>query len=249
MRSTRGMLWIGCVLGALGGSGCLALDWENIEEASEEGPVAACGPGWKVTGTVQAGETRIDYSGGQATVTAVHKLDADPVEDGCLGRLELNVTGARGQCPLKLVFMGRNGAWGGLVEARLLADSGCPGFLDAVEGLYATANGFAPWELERPVWKVPEHGVPSLCQGEVTLGFAERPVRLYRSGGAAAELTLRLEHLSLRGGLASRGDAGAKCFEVSTCGPGWHDGGDGWCVETGRCSPGFTRLPTGDCAR
>lgn len=200
------------------------------------------------SGVVQAGPVAIDYGGGQVAVKATHKLDVDVIEDGCVARLELTVSTAQGQCPLRLVFQGSNGNVGGLVEARLTADSECPGFLDAVEGLYSAPPGFAPWSYLGPQ-DVPEHGVSAACMEGVHLGFPDRPLRLYRDSPSAAELTVDLKGLELNGTLFSAGDTEARCFDVSGCGPGLHDGGDGWCVDAGRCSPGYALTPGGSCAR
>lgn len=239
-----------CALGAAVFPGCLALDWGNIGESSAVGPddPPACGSPWTASGSIQLGSHVIDYSGGLVTVVATHKRDVDVVEDGCLGQLELRVAQAQGQCELKLVFSGGNGAEGGLVEARFSADSECPGFLDAQEGLYFSASGFAPWIVQGLPDSVSAHDTASLCQGDVRLGFPSRPFRLYPSSSSADVLTADLQDLVLSGGLLSQGDTSARCFEVSSCGAGWHDGGEGWCVEASQCSPGHSRTGSGECS-
>ncbi|WP_257457671.1 hypothetical protein [Archangium lipolyticum] len=250
--SRRGRTLLGLVLMGTMTSGCWVLEpgvaidpgyYPPDEGSSDAG---ACASRLSPSGIVQAGGVPIDYSGGRVTVTAVHKVDVDAVEDRCVARLEFTVSLARGECPLRLVFTGRNGVQGGLTEARLTADSACPGFLDAVEGVYGTPEGFAPW-LHLGPREVPERMAERVCMRSVRLGFPAYPLRLYRASPSPAELTVNLGGLELHGELLSTGDPEAKCFEASACGPGLHDGGDGWCVEAGSCSPGYRLSLEGSC--
>jgi len=199
------------------------------------------------SGSLQTGSVPIDYGGGQVSVRSVHKVDVDPIEDRCVSRLELTVALAQGACPLKLVFGAGNGSFGGLTEVRLTADSACPGFLDAVEGVYSSPAGFAPWSYLGPQ-EVSEPQAASVCLETVRLGFPDRVIRLYRSSPSPAELAVNLKGLELNGRLLSTGDANGRCFDPSACGSGRHDGGDGWCVESGRCSPGYRLSTSGDCS-
>jgi hypothetical protein len=233
-------------------AGCWVLD-PGIEvdpgyyPSDDDSPDAgSCASRLVPTGSIQTGQVSIDYSGGQVSVRSVHKVDVDAIEDRCISRLELTVALSQGACPLKLVFSAGNGSFGGLTEVRLTADSACPGFLDAVEGVYSTPAGFAPWSYLGPQ-EVSEPQAPAVCLDSVRLGFPDRVIRLYRSSPSPAELAVNLKGLELNGRLLSTGDANGKCFDPSACGPGRHDGGDGWCVESGRCSPGYHLSPIGDC--
>jgi hypothetical protein len=197
-------------------------------------------------GTIQTSQTQIGYSGGAVSVTAAHKVDVDVIEDGCVSRLELTVSLPKGQCPLKLVFTGKNATYGGLTEARFTADSTCPGFLDAAEGTYTSLASFGPWRYLGPQ-VVPQRMASSVCMAPVRLGFPDKTFRLYRTTPSPAELTVNLQGLELHGELFSRGDPSVQCFDATACGPGLHDGGDGWCVAEGKCSPGYHDGGDGRC--
>lgn len=249
VRPVRRGLLLPLLVGAgVGLPGCLNLDLGlDVDPGYYPPGVESCPPRWQVTGAVQAGPTEVRYEGGKARVTATHKRDVDVGEDGCIGRLEVTLTQAQGECPLTLVFARFQGGVGGLVEARFTADSACPGFRDDVEGVYTSAPGFAPWRYEGPR-EVPGHNVPEACLPSVRLGFPARSVRLYRASPSAAELTVSLQGLGLTGDLGSQGQGDTTCFDTPSCGPGRHDGGDGWCVESGRCSTGYRLALDGTCA-
>jgi hypothetical protein len=197
-------------------------------------------------GTIQTSQTQIDYGQGTVSVTSTHKVDVDVIEDGCVSRLELTLSQARGQCPLKLVFTGKNATFGGLAQVELAADSTCPGFLDAAEGVYTSQTGFAPWRYLGPQ-VVPQRMASGVCMAPIRLGFPDRTFRLYRSSPSPAELSVNLQGLELHGELFSKGNTNVQCFDASACGPGMHEGGDGWCVQEGRCSPGYHDGGDGRC--
>jgi hypothetical protein len=252
-RGLSGLLPMTVLMGAM--TGCWVVDFgyaggETGELPGTDGPDAgSCGGPTALvpSGVLRTSQVPIDYSGGRVVVSSVHKMDADAIEDGCVSQLELTVSMAQGQCPLRLVFKGGNGSFGGLVEAKLTADSACPGFLDAVEGLYSSPLGFAPWSYPGPP-SVPERMASLVCLRPVRLAFPDKPLRLYRTSPSAAELTVNLSGLVLEGELRSIGNPDVKCVDTSACGPGMHDGGDGWCVEESRCSPGYRLSLDGTCA-
>jgi len=240
------------VMGAMT-TGCWLADFGYVDvdpgyyPEPDPGVCGASSPGLVPSGRLQTSLVPIDYSGGKVAVSSVHKVDVDAIEDGCMSQLELTVSLAQGQCPLKLVFTRSNGSYGGLVEARLTADSACPGFLDAVEGLYSSpAVGFAPWRYVGPQ-VVSERMASAVCLRTVRFAFPDAPLRLYRSSPSAAELTVNLSGLVIEGELPSKGNPEAKCFDASSCGPGLHNGGDGWCVYDDKCSPGYRLSLDGTC--
>ncbi|HYO54753.1 hypothetical protein [Archangium sp.] len=253
MRSGLGRLLPMSVLMGMMTVGCWVLD-PGVEVdpgyyPSDDAPPDAGGCASRLvpSGSVQTGPLAIGYSGGLVSVRSVHKVDVDAVEDRCVSRLELTVALAQGACPLKLVFAAGNGSFGGLTEVRLTADSACPGFLDAVEGVYSAPAGFAPWSYLGPQ-ELPEPQADAVCLESARIGFPDRVIRLYRSSPSSAELSVNLAGLVLNGTLLSKGDPNVRCFDPSACGPGRHDGGDGWCVESGRCSPGYHLSVEGDCS-
>jgi hypothetical protein len=248
----RGLVPLAVLMGAMTGCWVVDLGYAGGETGYTPEPdgsdAGSCGgtSGLVPSGSLQTGQVPIDYSGGKVVVSSVHKVDVDAIEDGCVSKLELTVSLAQGQCPLKLVFKGANGSFGGLAEARLTADSACPGFLDAVEGIYSSPAGFAPWSYLGPR-VVPERMASAVCLSPVRIAFPDLPLRLYRTSPSPAELTVNLGGLELNGELRSTGNPEAKCFDASACGPGRHDGGDGWCVEESKCSPGFRLALDGTC--
>lgn len=181
MSSGFGRLCLAVLLGAMT-AGCWVLDlgvdvdpgYYPDDSAPDAG---ACASRLVPSGSVQTDQVPIGYGGGQVSVRSVHKVDVDAVEDRCVSRLELTVSLAQGACPLKLVFTGGNGAFGGLTEARLTADSACPGFLDAVEGVYSSPPGFAPWRYLGPE-EVPEPQAPAVCMDSVRIGFPDHHLSL-----------------------------------------------------------------------
>ncbi|HEX8819524.1 MAG TPA: hypothetical protein VF794_06330 [Archangium sp.] len=200
------------------------------------------------SGALHTSQSEINYGGGKALAKSIHKVDVDIVEDGCVGTLELTVSLASGQCPLKLSFKRVNGTYGGLTEAQFSADSTCPGFLDSAEGVYLSQPGFTPLVYMGPR-EVPVRMATSVCMTPVRLGFPDQPIRLFRSGsgGDPLVLTLNLKDLVLEGELFSKGDTSPQCFDATSCGPGLRDGGDGWCVQEGKCSQGYHNGGDGRC--
>jgi hypothetical protein len=234
-------------------TGCWVVDFGGIEidpgYIEEDEPDAGCATRMVPSGSVETSQLSLGYDGGKLSVASVHKVDADAIEDGCVSRLDVTVAMAQGQCPLKLVFLGKNGTFGGLAEVKLTADSACPGFLDAVEGVYSSPQaGFAPWSFLGPQ-QVPERMASAVCLDSARIGFPDRVIRLYRTSPSPAELSINLKGLVLDGQLFSKGNPDSRCFDASSCGPGLHDGGDGWCVAEDKCSPGYRLSLEGSCAK
>jgi hypothetical protein len=193
----------------------------------------------KPTGSIETGQTAIQYSQGTVAVEATHKVDVDIIEDGCMSTLALTVKAPGGACPLSLSFKGFNGSgFGGISEVSLVADSSCPGFPDDIEGTYTTDPGYGPWSYEGPQL-VPLRMATRVCTKDVTLSFPDKPLRLFRKTPSFRELSVNLKGLVLSGNLYSQGSGSARCFNSTVCGEPTRGGGDGWCVAQGTCSTSY----------
>jgi N-acetylneuraminic acid mutarotase len=190
-------------------------------------------------GSIETGQTAIPYDRGTVTVKASHKVDADIIEDGCVSALELTVKAPGGACALTLSFKGFNSSgFGGISAVSLVADSSCPGFPDDIEGTYTADPGYGPWSYEG-LQTVPLRMASSVCAKGVTMGFPDKPLRLFRQSPTFRELSVNLKGLALSGNLFSEGSASARCFDATVCGGTARNGGDGWCVAEDTCSTGY----------
>jgi hypothetical protein len=172
-------------------------------------------------------------------VEATHKIDADVIEDGCVSTLKLTVKAPGGACPLSLSFKGFNSSgFGGITGVSLVADSSCPGFPDDIEGTYTADPGHGAWSYEG-LQTVPLRMASWVCAKDVTIGFPDKPLRLFRQSPSFRELSVNLKGLVLAGTLYSEGSASARCFDSTVCGGTTRNGGDGWCVDQASCSTGY----------
>ena len=196
------------------------------------------------------------------TTTIQHKIDVDQTEDGCIAYLSANIDLFQGGCTLTVTFSEVAGGFGGWTELEFHADSFCPEFLDAQEGVYSLSG-----ERYLPVWfegadAVLERRAETTCLSGVTLGFPGGDVHLERADGG--EMIADLSEIELAGDLFSEGDPTLSCVDFTACAPEWHDngtgscvregctpgyhdGGDGVCVERGSCSPGYVDNGDGVC--
>jgi hypothetical protein len=155
-------------------------------------------------GTLQTGVSPLDYEGRTAYVRLEHKTDVDPVEDGCVGKVMLEVLGP---CRLTVDF----GAFTGAKElkvtaATLTADSDCPGWLDHQEATYTLAVTQANTGQLAALGQVPDNQhwacveVALSPEGLIRLAAPDRPL-----------LTLDLGELTVTGWAYSKGRATLTC--------------------------------------
>ncbi|MDP6947329.1 MAG: hypothetical protein QF464_24485, partial [Myxococcota bacterium] len=96
-----------------------------------------------ITGSLVTSVDALDFD--RAEVTARHKLDVDVAEDGCLTEVTLTLSMAVGELT-GCVFQATAGGTllGGqsltIQSVTFTADSLCPGFDDAVEGVYTAGS-------------------------------------------------------------------------------------------------------------
>lgn len=200
----------------------------------------------QASGSLQTSAGVLDFTGSTVTIDARHKIDVDAAEDGCLARLSVTLR-LQGGCELNLIFDDKTAGVGGLVSATLMADSFCPGFPDATEGLYASdTRGYHPTWFTGPA-EVGQAQATEACLS-ATVGFANTGLTLYRSLPTPAQLSVNFSGLSLSGAMLSRGYPEEGCVLQYLCTNGYTDGGNGFCLPTGTCAAGYHDDGTGNCA-
>ncbi len=171
-------------------------------------------PVFTVSGSLPTpGGTLNAYDGLVASVVQ-HKRDVDPVEDGCVANVELTLRAA-GQCELKVTAGGKKLSDGALVvkTVELNANSQCPGFLDAQEGVYENTGGLTTGELLLTTPTAPGRNVAQSCLStQLTLKLAGT---LNRKTDAAP-LVLTASQLVISGQFSSSGDVALRCPEACT---------------------------------
>jgi hypothetical protein len=143
-----------------------------------------------------------------------HKRDVDPVEDGCIAGFDATLHAA-GQCELKVSVGGKKLAGGALVvkSVELTANSQCPGFLDAEEGVYENTGGLTTAEASLGSTKVPGKNIAQSC---VTTTAVVKLAGVLSRKGDGRTLSIPSAQLTLSGQFTSRGDVGLACPAVCT---------------------------------
>ena len=171
-------------------------------------------PSYTVSGSLPSASATLNAYDSLVESMVEHKRDVDPVEDGCVANVTLTLRAA-GQCELKVVAGGKKFASGALVlkELELTANSQCPGFLDAQEGVYENSGGLTTGELALSTATAPGKNVATSCLStQMTLKLAGTMNR--KTDGAA--LQLPSSQLSISGQFNSLGDVMLRCPELCT---------------------------------
>ena len=178
----------------------------------------------------------IDFSGEEVTYTVEHKLDIDPIEDGCIAYAEFTVRKARLGCELSLEFGVAIGGPIILLDAHLHADSFCPGWLDSDEGDYVLVDGDPFFTFPR---SVPDRTAEQSCIGDETASF-DGTILLEDAGRT---LEINLGDMSFVGDFLSHGNTERLCpcwpdCEARECGMDTVCGSFscGSCGESERCN-------------
>ena len=183
-------------------------------------------------------------------VAVFHKIDVDPEEDGCIARVEVDLRRGTG-CTLHIRADSSFGANGGLKvqEFTLQVDSQCPGFSDALEGLYKDTGDLDLAEVEMDDLELAVDNVQEWCfPSSLTLHLSGTVYSL----DAGAQIDILPTSITIKGSFLSVGDetlscpcepscAGKECGADScggSCGacPTGHYCNQGACVE-GECVP------------
>ncbi len=163
-----------------------------------------------VQGTIPAASAGVNIAyNGVSAVVVRHKRDVDPVEDGCVSVLDLTLTSA-GQCALHVVAGGKKLASGALVvkSVELVANSQCPGFLDALEGVYENSGGLTVAEALLSSPTVPGQNTAQACLATtITLKFTGS---LSRKTDQAL-LPVQSAQIVVTGQFSSSGDVALSC--------------------------------------
>jgi hypothetical protein len=151
---------------------------------------------------------------GSARVTFSHKRDIDPVEDGCVGSVDVALTAA-GSCTISLSFASSGDALA-LSRARFSADSDCPGWLDDEEGEFS-ADANPAVTLTGPS-ELPAENVDQFClpfelalAGELSFYETDPITSAAIDGGRT--LTMTLDGVSVSGAADSFGNEALTCVE------------------------------------
>ena len=137
-RTARRLAGVLCVLSVMGSTpGCAG----GAEEPAE--PTCGASDELAITGDLTTSVATLTFNA--ANVTTTHKLDIDAAEDGCLTEITVLLwvaVGDVGGCVLQVTTGDALLAGSSLSvqSVALTADSFCPGFGDAVEGVYTAAS-------------------------------------------------------------------------------------------------------------
>ncbi len=170
------------------------------------GVPATCSEPPTVTGQLGNPIAAVDFTGEPADVFVVHKIDIDEGEDGCISSVDLTVRKAGQGCELKLGWT-TNGDMSALelATAEFTADSFCPGWSDADEGLYAlVAESGATLDITS---KVPDRTAETSCF--TTQLHLRGSMTMRRSDDTTLEMTLA--GLVVSGDFQSTGNTDASC--------------------------------------
>ncbi len=188
-----------------------------------------CQQSLSVDGALAAGDTEITFD--SASVIVEHKRDVDVVEDGCIRSLEFSFQSGSG-CQLSVFASDVITAGGELLvtDVAFSADSQCPNFLDANEGLY---EGFddaidGSWVLMDPT-TVPERNVATACfeaafQVSLNGTIKTQDGRSLALAGTSLQVTGDVRSASMEGSCP------AECARDSHC-PNSQACVDGSCVD------------------
>lgn len=227
-----------------GDGGSFAPD-AGSNDGGDAGPCAASS--LVATGILQTSGGNVDYTGTPVEVEVTHRFDdINPIEDGCIGRMALTLRLPGGGCTLQLLFDAFDGTSSGLVQARFVADSACPGLPDGGAGTYDSELGYGPSWYSGPR-SVGQRRATSACLPNTTLSFPETVFHLWREVPTPASLAVDLSGLVLTGDLLSQGHEMVSCGDTSRCASAYHPGGNGWCVPVGACSRNYHDNGAGTC--
>jgi hypothetical protein len=177
-----------------------------------------------------------DFTFDSVQVALFHKKDIDPVEDGCIARIDLTFRKGTG-CTLHLEAEGALNTAGEyrLSDISFKVDSQCPGFSDALEGEYIGLANLTAASITMEHSHIMVDNVESWCfPSSLTVHLAGT---LY-SMAAGAQLEIRLTNLTVTGSMLSIGDENLNCPCEPDC-SGKVCGGDGCGFTCGDCGQGF----------
>lgn len=186
-------------------------------DAAPAGHEGACTPYDEepaAAGVVTTSIHDVPLDDGRAEVSFRHKRDVDPVEDGCVGRVDVSLVAA-GTCTIRLQFDTSDTGMT-LSFAKFTADSDCPGWLDDEEGLF-TSGANPSVTLVGPS-ELPEENVDEFClpfelalAGDVELVETDEFTFAPLDGGRT--MTMTLDGVTVQGAARSTGNESLRCGE------------------------------------
>jgi len=159
-----------------------------------------------LTGLFLTGVADIQFD--SATVDLVHKRDVDIYEDGCIARIDINLSYGTG-CRLHITAEGsRNDEGIASQSIAFYADSQCPGFSDFDEGEYSGTDSLVMARVHSNVTEVPGDNVAESCvTATFTVNIGGTLPRLSPDG----QLTVNPSTIVLSGNFKSFGDYLVSC--------------------------------------
>lgn len=157
-------------------------------------------------GTLSTSLHAIQYDEGRATAAMRHKRDVDPIEDGCVGHVELSLS-SNGACDLRLTFEAMaNEPQLVLTSASLNIDSNCPGWRDAEEGYFELSLLGTNTATLDPVLQVDDNRRSDCVSRSFTMNGVAELVE-----GDRPVLTIDLSDLTVTGAAHSYGEEDLSC--------------------------------------
>jgi hypothetical protein len=169
------------------------------------------------SGTVRAGSASMGLNDALTTLEYTYKVDVDPVERGCIARLQANIFVARERgattfgtdnaCLIDLTFDTNGARRGVLAEVSFYANSFCPGFLDEDEGYYRLTT-------DADVWfggaTHVENGDQNDACVEEAITLPSTPITLRRDTDSRT-LSMTFEGVTLYGSFRGNGQTQVSC--------------------------------------
>ena len=176
----------------------------------------ACSTVPKVNGAMRTSASDIDFTA--ATISVSHKQDIDEFEDGCIAEIAITLNYGEG-CELQVIASDRYALDGGLAitELTFSADSACPNFPDAIEGVYSDLSGMTKASITLGKPSVPDYNSEESCLAtSFTISLEGALLR----GDDNNELMLSESSVVVSASVLSKGDVTGSC----PCVPNWSAG-------------------------
>ncbi|MEE2788373.1 MAG: C-type lectin domain-containing protein [Myxococcota bacterium] len=195
---------------------CLVLSAGCISSTDGGNGTKECAVRQAVRGTLVNSVSDIKLDNGTVRVDALHKIDIDEIEDGCITAVNITLSQSDGRgCTFELSYASSTDGQGGLTlqSALLSADSFCPGWSDADEGSYRLMQT----ESARISVgnRVPDRTADQSC---FTTDFSLTG-RAILASGTGRMVTIDFSQVVIEGNISSVGNTAAKCPNCVTPGP------------------------------
>ena len=181
-------------------------DASGWSECNCEDPICGTDPP-SVSGDYNTEVSEIAFDA--ADVELEHKRDVDEFEDGCITRVEIELS-VGGGCWLRIIAGEYLTELDNLeiLDVEFTADSFCPGFADDIEGTYVNTGGLTTAEVEVGAEEVPGDNVAESC---VQTDIHVLLEGLLNRESDSAELVVDQTEIVIDGEFESTGDTESSC--------------------------------------